>query len=243
MRRPRSTQNRRRKAQQVSSNCAEQMEQRILPAGIVKVAVKGNDLVVTGDRVSNSFIVEEHQGEVRVRKLFQTTEVVGGDTGIPAGQLGRLTINSKGGDDYVEVGLGLSVGGDLIVKQGGGDDLLDFKSADGGTFVGGKTIIKTGGGDDQLYFDGVEFTGDVTAVMGGGNDEVYVAEFNPIVEFQAKATIKLGGGNDSLFIDNSTVADWTMVSIDGGGGQDGINWAPSSLIGLGANVRKFEIDL
>ena len=221
----------------------EPLERRRMLAGTVKVVVRADSLIISGDGRDNEFEVVESNDMVVVRSLFGNgTEVIGGDTGVANADLQNVTIKTKGGDDYVDFGKGITVHGNATFITGGGDDLVDFKSASGGVTIDGKTTVKLGGGNDDLYFDGTTFGSDVTVIGGGGNDDVFVSAFTPIVDFQAGLNIKLGGGNDELMMDPTTVIDYSQAVLHGGGGFDSLSPGRAVLESNGADVLKFEAD-
>jgi len=162
----------------------------------VKYTVKGNNLVVTGDKDGNQAKVEVVGGNVLVN---------GENTGLAGNDLNNLTIKTKGGDDQVQVSSAFFIRDNLKIITAGGNDKVTIKGGD----VDKKTIVKTGGGNDIVNVNDVVFFGPVKIITGGGDDIVFAAVetngFNAAlgggggsVTFFEKTKIILGGGNDTL---------------------------------------------
>lgn len=83
--------------------CLETLESRRMLDGDVHVMVRGSDVTIHGDGESNELVVAVISGSIQVLAEDADTLVHGGQTGLTPPELGNLTINLRGGDDYVGI--------------------------------------------------------------------------------------------------------------------------------------------
>ena len=97
---------------------------------------------------------------------------------------GKLTVDTKGGEDDVAIG---SEEGIRFPE-----DVIDGNEAP--TTADAKATIKTGAGEDSLRLHGVDFTAKTDIQTGAQNDTVVAGTFGD-VQFGADVSINLGQGN------------------------------------------------
>jgi hypothetical protein len=151
----------------------------------------------------------------------------------------NLTIDLKDGPNTLNLpGIPgtVTVGGNLSVAVGAGDDQIDLI----GVSVAGRTAVTTGAGADNLVFDGeCAFTGAVRVDLGSGADNLSVEPdgvSGGTTTFRDRLTASLGTGNDGLVLGvTGTVAQVVFAvpgsTIDGGPGADTFDPAGSNVTG------------
>lgn len=137
----------------------------------------------------------------------------------------------------------------VVVKLGGGNDLLDYRLEDGSTFRHHKIMtIDPGAGNDVLHFfmQGEEavIEGMLTIDVGTkashdltGND-LFRMYLQGIDDAEVDCNIKLGAGDDTFntrIMDNLTHAADVTFDVDGGGNADDLEFYALKLAG-DANV-------
>lgn len=211
-------------------------DRRLLAADLVTATVTGANLVITGDGNDDSFLVagDGTAGDVVITGFtgtdgVNTTQINGSQNGTPVTGTpnGSITLTGVTGDISMRLGAGdvtvsvedLSIGGNLRIGGGGGNDTVDIGAIAAGNTpaslptsnavtIGGNLSIGLGSGDDTVV---------VGAVGGTGTD----------VTVSRGATITVGGGDDT--IDEDSLAVDRSETIWAAGGDDSI------LIGTGAN--------
>ena len=199
------------------------LESRVLPAGVVKVTVNGDDVAIKGDGNDNNIEIVNRSGVVTVES--SDTMIEGGDTGVAVMDLNNLVIVTKGGSDSVFFpDGGLDVGGNFVVNMGGGSfDYLGMDGTDSPLTVRGNSNIKMGGGGNMVQLFETTFEGSVSIRTGNSLDLI---EVFPDTVFQGPVLVKSGGGDDSLFAFGAEFQD--TVSINTGGGNDSLLLGPDS---------------
>ena len=131
-------------------------------SGAVRVTQKGSLVTIVGDGASDSVIIagNGHTAEIDV--------VANGFPHGPFVGVRDIRVKLKGGDDNVEINA-LDIGGDLTVRLGSGDDVLDLDpegAADNDVFIGGNVDVNMGGqaGDVCDFREQATFT-----ITIGGN--------------------------------------------------------------------------
>jgi Ca2+-binding RTX toxin-like protein len=156
-----------------------------------------------------------------------------------AGNLARVT----GGNDYLSVGYGGTLSGDIYTLQShgfvqGGDDTINGGISNNlivgdvyrtmspdGTVIGGDDVINGGGGDDTIsgdvysaYYAAGSITGGDDTIRGGaGNDRIYGDSTDNNLNFRGV------GGNDRLYGGDGSdrlVGHGGDDILDGGAGAD-----------------------
>ncbi len=125
--------------------------------------------------------------------------------------------------DVASVSNGRLIGGDDLIRGGSLNDRL-YGDADfvlTGTIVGGNDTIYGGLGDDSIFGGG----GDDKLYAGGGNDTVEGGEGDDRIFIGAgDSTVTAGLGDDYIRINKAG-----NVIIDGGDGQDTVDYSKSEL--------------
>jgi hypothetical protein len=127
------------------------------------------------------------------------------DTDIPSG---NLTIDTSDGVDTLVIDLfasvsGTTVGGDVSIKTGMGNDDLDLQNAD----IIGNLSIGTSHGDDDVFVFVTAVGGDATVDTSDGDDEVLLSGLAPADNFTVGGdlTVETGKGDDQVDIDETVV--------------------------------------
>lgn len=181
--------------------------------------------------------------------------LVGGNDGdVIVGNSGNDTINAGGGNDSI-----LGSGGDDLIAGGAGDDTLDGQAGndtlDG---QGGDDLLRGGDGDDTFVLgalaggqdsvDGGDGLNSIVANGTGNADTLSVGQVsNLLVVTRGLATITattlvqsvtVNGlfGNDTITVGNLSGVVPTVLTINGGDGDDG-------LFANGANIDRVRLFL
>jgi hypothetical protein len=206
------------------------------------------NLKIIGDDNSNQIIVTNNgSGNIRVEGIDTT---INGETGATdftstTGDVvdGKLDINLKRGDNYVEIDdiavtrnlqlkfahgdntIGIfntTVSGNASLRTGNGDNFIAIAGAVGGTWINNKLTIKTGKGDDKI-----EIT---ECVAVGGKTEIKTLSGNDVINLRGNyfgpLTLDTGKGNDNLYI--SQYINSNRVNILLGNDDDMILFASTS---------------
>lgn len=206
-------------------------------SGTVVVNTRGNNVTITGDVEDNVLQISESGGKIIVFSVGGTN-IIGGTTGIDAGDLENVTIMSKGGNDSVAVGF-ITIGGRLAIVTSSGDDDVFFEDV----LVQGRFVVLTGRGDDSIQdFGGVEFSGLAKYFTGPGDDELFLGDDQ--INFLASLLVNFGSGNDLLDIDanNVILAPDTRLKLIGGGGVDKIMISAGTLSGALVSFEVLEVN-
>jgi hypothetical protein len=236
----------------------QNLESRTLPAGVVNVAISNSgNVTITGDNENNSFTIDVDEGGVSITGTDGTqikTPAGTSAAGVPvtlldlnaagtASIVGKLDIKMSGGNDHVTInikdGVGLSVGKDINVDLGKGDDVLDVNVVGVGSVVtvGGNVSIKGGDGNDNVEFDFASFEGDASEVViqkdlvvdlgkGGAfqddeedNGDSFDLRANDLT-VNGNLTVKGGQVVDVGLHNHGTISIAKSVSINTGKGRD-----------------------
>ena len=187
----------------------ERLEDRTVPDGRVWAVVFEGNLIVRGDGLANSVIIDREGadlGEIRVM-VDAGTALNSGDTFFAffAGVTKDIRIQLAGGDDKAVV-RGLSVPRDLVVDGRGGDDqlLLDAVA------VGRRLRAQAGSGNDRVGLIDSSVTGATSVRTGLGRDLVSLDDsaFHNV-------SVRTGRGNDTIYL-GSTISGRRVI-VDGPG--------------------------
>ena len=239
----------------------ERLEDRRLMAGDVSARIVNGNLVVRGDDAANSIIVAHaptNANEFYVQGVNDANGVATRVNGTANGATtfrgfnGRIDIQLKGGNDSivmagiicrglsVDLGSGndqfveysLTVNGDLCFNAAGGDDHVEFKTADtsgslkvnlgdgNNSFlmehatVGQRGDFKSGRGNDSFRWLDVAFDSIVVDLGDGAN----TLDFDSCT-VNRDAQFTTGNGADSATIVQSTVNGNLRLFLDGGNCQ------------------------
>lgn len=224
-------------------------------SGDADLRIRGDALDLATLRTFNS---EDLQGPARVDARFfggaTPATAISIDTGegsdhlvFSAGTLGALTINTNGGDDFVDL---WQHTGNVTANLGDGDDYFEvdgvgnmnvtlgeganeavFGDYWNGSNVTGNVVVTAGAGNDDFYFDDIQApipgSGNVTADAGNGNNYMFFHEVEGIIDAKA------GSGNDEFDFDDVWFGNWGTHTFGAGDKIDG---------GGGANVVRFEVE-
>lgn len=187
----------------------ELLEDRAVPDGRVWAAVVHGNLIVRGDRLANSVIIDREgadPGEIRVMVDNNTTLNNGdGFFAFFSGVTKDIRIQLGGGDDKAIV-RGLSAPHNLSFSAGRGDDRLLLDSV----AVGRHFIAMTGAGDDVVAVIDSSVAGNTRVFTGLGNDIVSLDDS----AFE-NVTVASSRGNDTIYL-GSTISGRRYIS-DGPG--------------------------
>lgn len=206
------------------SEAAEVLEDRALLAGNVLAKInRGGDLILTGDNLDNHVKVTPSPvgPGVRVEGLADSNGLITTINGqLHIDFVGQpfvqddLKANMKGGDDLLEVFVG--VNGDVNAKMGSGRDYFEI-----GSGVGERLLVNTGsapsGNFDAVYVSGVTVGGAATIKSGSGRQLVAIDDST----FLSSLSVSTGSGDDILGIGNSDpVLVFGALKLNGGRGND-----------------------
>lgn len=161
---------------------------------------------------------------------------------------GNLTITGQG-DTFVDISVegtqsGLIVDGNLAIRTGGGEDLIQAYLL----HVGGKTLINTGAGEDLVAIDDSTFAGPVHIQTGAGVDTVLIDTqlgTSFATQFSRALNVSLGDGDDyfSIGIENDLTGAMEFLgggTWDGGAGTDTLDWWNLDILSFPA-IQNFEV--
>lgn len=202
------------------------LENRVVPAGNVLVAFKGNMLSILGDNQANNIsITGNSDGSFTVTSIDVGTingstnpfTVTPGDTGKGKGKTPktpvRLMVNMRGGDDIVDIAGGeATVGKNTSVKLGQGNDVLTVD----GLFAGDNARYNGESDDDSITVLNSTFARSALISGGVGTDTINVDS----VEFGRAARLDAGNGADFMKVTRSTFE--TDARITMGAGNDNL---------------------
>ena len=205
----------------------EQLEDKILLAGDVTVTVTGSNIDIVGQADSNTIqIFQNDVGELVVQGLEDTT-INGVDaifnTSLVAGQIQNVSIDMRGGDDFVDLVMldePVGISGDLTVKMGQDGDSLFINVSE----IAGDVTVRMGGGVDGFDIERTTILGDMDFSGGGGNDfSLFGIESE--VTIMGTLTTRNGGGDDYVGYGDSAGL-FTVGNLNdlGGGGNDEMNF-------------------
>ena len=158
----------------------ERLEDRDTPAGNVSVVLAGSQLYVTGDGFDNGVSTQQNaNGDIIVVGVNGTT------------------VNGMG---CVYVGRGILR--DVIVRGGGGNDLIDVV----GLFVNNGISIETGNGNDQIQVRNVN-AAYIAVYARGGNDSLLTQNAHASVGIDLQG----GDGFDFWANRNTSGGQWGSV--------------------------------
>jgi hypothetical protein len=177
----------------------ERLEQRLLLAGNVKVAVSRGNLTLTGDSLPAGNQIEiAYENNAYVVTGLKGTTVEGQPAKIITEVNKNITVDLKSGANEVEIrgdaegGSPFLVLGGLTVRSGSGGAVIIISDAE----VRGNVSITTGSGSDQVLVTGLTAppvrNGRVSINTGYGNDSVGVVDST----IQRNLSISTGNGND-----------------------------------------------
>ena len=152
----------------------ESLESRQMLAGSVTFNVNGgNNLSVRGSNEADC---------VNIVDFGDTLFVNGQNVGIATSQLEKLTVNTRGGSDQVQLfgitndlRLNGSSGSDILIGNIGDDDIRSGGDADHVEGGDGDDTVRGGGGDDVIRGGrGADL------LVGGGGTDIFVIQGDPV---------------------------------------------------------------
>jgi len=164
----------------------------------------GKDLVAfQSTRVDHNATVNTGGGDDMVQ--FAAGENDPNDIGfndVPAMIVGRLSVNLGDGNDVAYFG-------------------ADSKTTPGQTnplTVGGNMIVDAGAGNDQLFFPDLRVNGRLISIRAsGGSDQVVLAK---LIAPETRLAIDLGDGSDTVTFKDQATVSLKHGAINGGRGDD-----------------------
>ncbi len=194
----------------------ESLEPREMLAGDVSVSVFHGNLYITGDNASNYVLVEGTgtSGQFTV-------------SGLSDANSNPTSINHVPNDTKTVDG----VTGSVIVSLKGGDDFFGFTN---GT-VGGDLLIDMGAGDDETGVGLFPIPVSVTTVVSRPTVKPLQVPINPTsATICGSLWVNLGSGDNSL-IESSLLVKGSE-SITGDGGDDDVTLTDNGGLGAGVNT-------
>lgn len=214
----------------------EVLESRKMLAGNVTAVMRGGDLIIKGDALSNNIDVIPTQTGVRVIGLADPNGAATTVNGLPLVDFSGPNIVQddvriilgKGRD---RVGMFVNVNDDVTINSGANSDDVNVTSV-----IGGRLVVHAGSADN-LIPDFVDIVNTSVAenarVAGGaGTQQVFVAN----TAFFKTSVFSLGGGNDIMQVANS---GFHRLRANGGGGRFDQFAAPFAAVS--PQVRGFEV--
>ena len=126
-----------------------------------------------------------------------------------------LTVNTGAGDDLLVVGSSdgsqgdedSSVGGDLAINTGSGNDHVELTGTFDALSVGQKLAVNTGAGQDSVFVSHVSVETEACFDFGAGDDDAIIDHLDVLDQLVAR----MGAGNDDLQITASSAASATLA--------------------------------
>jgi hypothetical protein len=232
---------------------AEWLEDRLLPVGNVAAVVQNGTLTLHGDAEHNTIevtvmaegvIVHGHDGTTINGAAGDFIAFAGADA-IP----GDLAMRLAKGDDVALISGDLSIGGDLRVHGGQGNDRLGLidvtvdgdlaivdRRGDTGvdideTTITGDTRLRTSQGNTMLVIADSALSGALRVKSRDGTDAVHLDN----VDVAGDVTLRLGRSDNGLFIEDSQLEGDLLVRT--GAGADFVMLEASSIAGA-TSVRE-----
>ncbi|MCS7168567.1 MAG: hypothetical protein RMI91_03245 [Gemmatales bacterium] len=210
----------------------ESLEDRCVPAGVVRVTFRAGLLTLTGDNLDNSV-------RLQFGSTGRTVSVIGLDNTVIAGVnfangVRDIQLNMQGGNDLVVVWGGRLAGGvGMELGQGSDRVVLGYTHLNGKlritdplgvteiaitvTTIQQSTAIQTAGQDDNIDIVQSHFRGSFLLNTGNGADTVDMTGSN----FDSSFLALLGNGDDDITLTNCFFGQPGI--IDGGNGADTLN--------------------
>jgi Ca2+-binding RTX toxin-like protein len=214
----------------------------------VTQTVNADTLTVTSDQAADTITLAAKTGGVLTVNDQPTTLVADGNakivvdagagadtvnaSALPADAYGTLTISGGDGDDLLTGGSG----NDALRGDGGNDRVIGFKGNDdleGGT---GNDVLVWNNGDntdvvdgdagaDEVEINGAPTAGDIfTAVPNAGRVTFNRPNLVPFtVDLSAERLTVNGLGGDDVFNGAAGLAPLTLLSVNGGNGDDSLS--------------------
>ena len=192
------------------NDLVEELEQRQLLAGNVSVSVAANGNVrITGDAADNHIeFAKDGNGGLYVVGEGDTTV-----NGLQTFSLGsseierQLIINTRGGDDHIDV-RDVLISHNFVINSGPGDDMIVISE----TYCR-DLIVNSAMGSDFVALNENVVLGRLSVGMGGGDDFVFVDACNRVLESVRIAT---SGGDDVIFIGAANIAGGFNLTTSSG---------------------------
>lgn len=198
-----------------SGLCAERLERRELPAGVVQISTNpasrtvtvvgdqwGNGVQVTRQASSYVFTPVAHAGGQTL--IHHQGRVVPGSVSIDASRFPNLRFDMLGGDDGIRlrgasINSRMQVSGTLQVAGGLGHDFVTIENVT----LPGSVQIMTSWGNDFINVQGTVFQSSSGVVISSGNDNDRVAICDVVSDPNCRVSVDLGGGFDELSVARS----------------------------------------
>jgi hypothetical protein len=171
--------------------------------------LRNGNLKIIGDHQNNQILVTYNGTDnIRVEGMLGTTVNGGvGGTDFPStGNKiidGKLDINLKGGDNYVEI-KDITVTRSLLLRLTHGDNTIGIFN----TTVLDDASLKMGNGDNFIAISGDTWIDDkLTINTGNGNDRIEIAE---CVNIDGKTMIKTQSGDDVINLKGAYLGPLTL---------------------------------
>ncbi len=215
----------------------QQLETRILPAGVVSILADANgNVTVTGDSASNIVEIVIDGAGVRATGFDGTrirfdgnTFAEGEEVQLPLQETNQMRVALKGGNDgfflTIDGERNVTVAQNVTIELSSGDDDVEISIAEGSSLdVRGAVVIDGSSGNDTIEIFGAGFLSvekafDIKA--GTGNDAVLV-DVGSLDVFD-NFTVNGNFGNDviSLFLEDASLGD---VRIQTGSGNNKVEF-------------------
>jgi hypothetical protein len=144
-----------------------------------------------------------------------------------------VNITLGGGDDYVDL-LELTIGGDVIYDLGGGADYAALQ----GFTSGGSVLVNAGAGANEVVIGSGTIGGGVL-LTGSGSNTFQV----DVLDVASSIVVLTGNNDDTLYISNSNAGSAIVTT---GGGSDYVQLADSAFtlltVSLGAGSDTLSMD-
>jgi len=224
----------------------EVLETKAMMAGDVAVSFSGGELNIQGDVFDNSLeVVQAANGNLTVRGLLDANGIattINGRAAVsfPAAVVSKSQISLADGNDSVSI-RNVSIGSDLKIDSGAGNDRVTTSGLRVGVVVGSSAEILTGVGNDIVTISNTSVTGDLVADTGEGADTVTVNN-GSLIGKTAKAIT--GAGNDVVRFVNSTVNGTLEAQTDVGNDTvtiTGVTVRESMLVDTGEGADRITI--
>ncbi|MCA9031954.1 MAG: peptidylprolyl isomerase, partial [Planctomycetaceae bacterium] len=185
---------------------AETLETRTLLSGNVSASILNGNLYLNGDSAANELEVVESNGDLVVSGLNSTTINNSTSFVLTSGGTtfgGMVFVGLGNGDDSLQINTGAELSSDVYVNDLFGRTSIGIN----GATIGGDLNIVTGKGDDLVSLDGATVGGSLRFFAGRGHNLLSISNST----IGGNLLMIADRGEDDVVIEDSTVGGNTWI--------------------------------